>query len=155
MPIPLDPPRVPQEDNPTGLYRTTFAIPDDWYGRRIFINFEGVESAFYLWINGQFVGYSQGSRLPAEFDLTDFVSPGENSLAAMVIRWSDGSLPGRPGSLVDGRHLPRRLSLCHAAGAHSGLSPRVPCWMKITKTRLWNCTSIWKPSKGKNQTGIR
>jgi len=91
MPIPLNPPYVPQEDNPTGLYRTTFTVPSNWDERRIFINFEGVESAFYLWINGQFVGYSQGSRLPAEFDLTDFVSPGNNSLAAMVIRWSDGS----------------------------------------------------------------
>ena len=91
MPIPPDPPRVPQEDNPTGLYRKTFSIPEAWDGRRIFIIFEGVESAFYLWANGHFVGYSQGSRLPAEFDLTDFVSPGENQLAAMVIRWSDGS----------------------------------------------------------------
>jgi beta-galactosidase/beta-glucuronidase len=91
MPIPLDPPRVPQEDNPTGLYQTTLTVPDEWDGRRIFINFEGVESAFYLWVNDRFIGYSQGSRLPAEFDLTDFVSPGENGLAAMVIRWSDGS----------------------------------------------------------------
>ena len=91
MPIPLDPPHVPQDDNPTGLYRTTFTIPDEWNGRRIFINFDGVESAFYLWVNKEFAGYSQDSRLPAEFDLTDIVSVGENQLTAVVIRWSDGS----------------------------------------------------------------
>lgn len=91
MPIPLDPPWVPQDDNPTGLYRHTFTVPGHWQGRQVFICFEGVESAFYLWVNGKFVGYSQGSRVPAEFDLTPFIQPGENQLAAMVIRWSDGS----------------------------------------------------------------
>jgi beta-galactosidase len=91
MPIPNTPPFVPKEDNPTGLYRQTFTIPEGWNGRQIFICFDGVESAFYLWVNGQAVGYSQDSRLPAEFDLTDYVQAGENELRAMVIRWSDGS----------------------------------------------------------------
>ena len=91
MPIPLDPPHVPQDDNPTGIYRRSFTVPENWHGRQIFICFEGVESAFYLMVNGRFMGYSQGSRLPAEFDLTDFVLPGENQLTVMVIRWSDGS----------------------------------------------------------------
>lgn len=91
MPIPPNPPFVPQEDNPTGLYRTTFAFDEAWNGRKIIICFEGVESAFYLWVNGQKVGYSQGSRLPAEFDITEFVRAGENEIKAMVIRWSDGS----------------------------------------------------------------
>ena len=90
MPFAPNPPYVPA-DNPTGLYRHTFTIPADWANRQIFISFDGVESAFYLWVNGQKVGYSQGSRLPAEFDLTPYVRPGENTLAAMVIRWSDGS----------------------------------------------------------------
>jgi beta-galactosidase/beta-glucuronidase len=90
MPFPPNPPFVP-EDNPTGLYRHTFTIPDRWTERQIFISFNGVESAFYLWLNGQMVGYSQGSRLPAEFDLTPHVQPGQNTLAVMVIRWSDGS----------------------------------------------------------------
>ncbi len=85
-----DQPRVPEE-NPTGLYRMNFTIPEDWDGREIFIHFGGVDSAFYLWINGQEVGYSQGSRLPAEFDITPYVQPGENALAAQVMRWSDGS----------------------------------------------------------------
>ncbi|MCB8946758.1 MAG: DUF4981 domain-containing protein [Ardenticatenaceae bacterium] len=91
MPIPNTPPFVPKEDNPTGLYRRTFTVPEGWDGRQIFVCFEGVESAFYLWVNGQAVGYSQDSRLPAEFDLTDYVQVGENELRAMVIRWSDGS----------------------------------------------------------------
>lgn len=91
MPIPNTPPVVPKEDNPTGLYRHSFTLPEGWNGRQLFIHFGGVESAFYLWINGQAVGYSQGSRLPAEFDITAYVQPGENVLAAQVIRWSDGS----------------------------------------------------------------
>jgi beta-galactosidase len=82
---------VPREDNPTGSYRTQFTVPTDWAGRRIFILFEGVDSAFHLWVNGQEVGYSQDSRVPAEFDLTAYVHPGENSLAVRVYRWSDGS----------------------------------------------------------------
>jgi beta-galactosidase len=73
------------------LYRQTFTIPEGWNGRQIFICFDGVESAFYLWVNGRAVGYSQDSRLPAEFDLTDYVQVGENELRAMVIRWSDSS----------------------------------------------------------------
>ncbi|MGD9100574.1 MAG: glycoside hydrolase family 2 TIM barrel-domain containing protein, partial [Anaerolineae bacterium] len=90
-PFPVDPPRVPRDDNPTGSYRRRFTLPEEWEGRRIFILFEGVDSAFYLWINGERVGYSQGSRLPAEFDITSFVRPGENTLAVQVYRWSDGS----------------------------------------------------------------
>ncbi len=91
MPFSADPPRVPQEDNPSGIYQRRFTIPTDWAGRQVFVCFDGVESAFFLWVNGQPVGYSQGSRLPAEFDLTGYIHPGENSLTALVIRWSDGS----------------------------------------------------------------
>ena len=91
MPIPNTPPNVPQEDNPTGLYRRVFGVPSEWDGRKVFISFGGVESAFYIWVNGHKVGYSQGSRLPAEFDITEYVQTGENLIAAQVIRWSDGS----------------------------------------------------------------
>lgn len=90
MPFPPDPPFVP-DDNPTGLYRREFDIPTEWSDRQILICFEGVESAFYLWVNDQLVGYSQDSRLPAEFDITPFVQAGTNRLDAAVIRWSDGS----------------------------------------------------------------
>jgi beta-galactosidase len=89
-PFPANPPHVPEE-NPTGCYRTTFEVPAHWQGKRIFINFDGVDSAFHLWINGQMVGYSQGSRLPAEFELTSYLHTGKNILAARVYRWSDGS----------------------------------------------------------------
>ncbi len=90
FPFAPDYPWVPEE-NPTGLYRTSFSIDSNWDGRRIFLGFGGVDSAFYLWINGEMVGYSQDSRLPAEFDITRYVTKGENTLAVKVMRWSDGS----------------------------------------------------------------
>ena len=73
--LPARPANVPEE-NPTGCYRTTFALDSSWQGRDVFLLFESVDSAFYLWVNGQKVGYSQGSRLPAEFDITAYVRPG-------------------------------------------------------------------------------
>ncbi len=84
-------PEVPKDNNPVGSYRTTFTVPDAWQGKQVFIVFDGVDSAFYLWVNGQMVGYSQDSRLPAEFNLTPYLRPGENTLAVRVYRWSDGS----------------------------------------------------------------
>ena len=89
-PFPTDPPRVPTE-NPTGSYRRQFFVPEDWANREIFLRFEGVDSVFNVWVNGQEVGYSQGARLPAEFDVTTRVRPGLNTLAVQVIQWSDGS----------------------------------------------------------------
>ena len=86
-----DPPYVPHDFNPIGSYRRTFTIPDDWAGRQIVLHFAGVDSAFYLWVNGQKVGYSQGSRTPAEFNITSYLKSGENVLAAAVYRYSDGS----------------------------------------------------------------
>ncbi len=77
--------------NPVGSYRYEFQVPKDWDGMQVFLKFEGVQSAFYLWVNGQKVGYSQGSMTPAEFDITTYVKPGANLLAAEVYRWSDGS----------------------------------------------------------------
>ncbi len=88
---PVNPPYIPKDDSPVGSYRTTFSMPNDWNGNRIIIHFGGVSSAFYLWINGKKVGYSQGSRLPAEFDITNYLEEGENTLAVKVFRWSDGS----------------------------------------------------------------
>lgn len=79
------------ERNPVGSYRTEFTVPAEWENRRVFIHFEGVISAFYLWINGQKVGYSQDSMTPAEFDITDYLVSGTNVLAAQVYRWCDGS----------------------------------------------------------------
>ena len=84
-------PQVPHEDNPVGCYRLHFTVPEAWQGRQVFLVFDGVDSAFYLWINGQEVGYSQDSRLPAEFNITPYLRPGDNALAVRVYRWSDGS----------------------------------------------------------------
>lgn len=77
--------------NPVGSYLRNFDIPKDWKNRNVFIHFGGVESAFYLWINGKKVGYSQGSYLPAEFNITPFLQEGKNTIALEVYRWSDGS----------------------------------------------------------------
>lgn len=90
-PHPNTPPKAPHKYNPVGSYRTTFTVPESFNGRRTIIHFDGVNSAFYLWINGKKVGYSQGSRTPAEFDITDYLKKGENLLAAEVYRWCDGS----------------------------------------------------------------
>ncbi|MCX8957693.1 beta-galactosidase [Erwinia psidii] len=87
-PIPVEPPRVP-EMNPTGCYSLTFTHHE--HQQLTHIQFDGVSSAFYLWCNGEFIGYSQDSRLPAEFSLTQAVRPGQNRLAVLVLRWSDGS----------------------------------------------------------------
>lgn len=89
-PYPADPPHVPQ-DNPVGLYRRNFYIPTEWEGMQVFLVFDGVDSAFYVWINGLWVGYSQGAHLPSEFNITPFIRPGNNILAVQVFQWSDGS----------------------------------------------------------------
>jgi len=90
-PFPAKPPHIPHDYNPVGSYRREFTIPAEWKGRQIFLHFDGVESAFYLWVNGEKVGYSQGSRTPAEFNITGYLRPGTNILAVEVYRWSDGS----------------------------------------------------------------
>ncbi len=77
--------------NPVGSYVRRFTLPKSWRGGEVFIHFGGVESAFYLWINGQKVGYSEGSYTPAEFRVTKYLRPGENTIAVEVYRWSDGS----------------------------------------------------------------
>jgi len=90
-PFPSDPPRIPHDDNPVGSYRRSFTIPESWEGRQIFLHFGSVKSAMYVWINGKNTGYSQGSKTPAEFDITGFLHKGENSLALEVYRYSDGA----------------------------------------------------------------
>lgn len=90
-PFPVDPPKVPSE-NPAGLYRRKFYLNSEREAEQNIIRFEGVDSAFYLWVNGQYIGYSQGSRLAAEFDLSEYLNYGEeNIIAVKVIKWSDGS----------------------------------------------------------------
>lgn len=79
-----------KERNPVGSYRRTFTVPAGWQTRKTFLVFGGVNSAFYVWINGEKVGYSEDSRLPSEFDITSYLKTGENVLAVEVYRWSDG-----------------------------------------------------------------
>ncbi|MEJ2748903.1 MAG: glycoside hydrolase family 2 TIM barrel-domain containing protein, partial [Anaerolineae bacterium] len=89
-PFVIDPPRVPSE-NPTGSYRRRFYLPADWSDRRHILRFDGVDSAFEVYVNGRFAGFSKGSRMAAEFDVTDTVRAGENLLAVRVYQWNDGS----------------------------------------------------------------
>lgn len=90
-PFPPNPPYVPQNWNPTGLYRRHFNLKVDLAGKRVFLVFEGAGSAFYVWVNGRYVGFSKDSRTPAEFDITPYVKQGENLVAVEVLRWSDGT----------------------------------------------------------------
>lgn len=85
------PPHIPQRDNAVGSYATTFRVPANMKGRPLFVSFQGVESAFYVWLNGEFVGYSEDSFTPAEFDLTPFVGEGDNKLCVEVYQRSTGS----------------------------------------------------------------
>lgn len=84
-------PNVPQDYNPVGSYRKDFEIPESWTDREVILQFGAVKSAMYLWINGVEVGYSQGSKLPAGFNITPHIHPGKNTLAIRIYRWSDAS----------------------------------------------------------------
>jgi len=89
-PFKPNPPYYPKEYNPTGSYRKTFSIPSSWKGRKIFLRMEKTASASFVWINGREVGYNEGAQEPAEYDITDFVKPGSNTLAVNVYKYSDG-----------------------------------------------------------------
>ena len=90
-PFPNNEPNIPHDYNPVGSYKRDFIIPENWNGEEIYIQFGGVRSAMYLWVNGKKVGYSQGSKTPAEFNLTNYVNVGVNQLAVEIYRFSDGS----------------------------------------------------------------
>ena len=77
--------------NPVSSYRTTFTVPEAWKGREVILRFDGVYSAYYVWVNGQKVGYAEDSKLPSEFDVTPYLKEGNNLLAVQVFRWCDGS----------------------------------------------------------------
>lgn len=92
-PRPWNPPFVPEDDpnNTVSSYRHRFTVPEEWAGRRALITFDGVNSMFYLWVNGQFVGMGKDSRTPVEFDISSFLEAGENTIAVENFRWCDGS----------------------------------------------------------------
>ena len=79
------------KENEAGIYKTSFTLSENWNGKEIFIHFASVRSAFYLWVNGEMVGYSEGSKTPAEFNIGKFLKSGENQITAQVLRYSDGS----------------------------------------------------------------
>ncbi|WP_370944580.1 glycoside hydrolase family 2 TIM barrel-domain containing protein [Amycolatopsis sp. cg5] len=88
---PDKPPAVPHDVNPTGAYVRGFDLPADWQGRREFLRFEGVTSGYFVWVNGKYAGYDQGGYSPAEFEITDKLHPGRNTIAVQVHRWSSGA----------------------------------------------------------------
>ncbi|MWC27519.1 glycoside hydrolase family 2 TIM barrel-domain containing protein [Paenibacillus sp. MMS18-CY102] len=87
----IRPPAVPEDDNPVGSYVKTFMLPEGMQGKPVYISFQGVESAFYVWLNGEFVGYSEDSFTPSEFDLSPYIADGENKLAVEVYQRSTGA----------------------------------------------------------------
>ena len=90
-PFPKNPPYIPHDDNPTGCYRHEFDIPAEWKGRRIILHFESGLAAMHIWLNGEKVGYSEGTKTAVEFDITPYVKQGGNLLAIEGYRWCDGS----------------------------------------------------------------
>jgi beta-galactosidase len=85
------PPAIPHDWNPVGSYKRNFTVPSDWKDKEVFLHFGAVSSAFYVWVNEKLVGYSQDSKMPAEFNVTGFLRNGKNSLSVEVYRWCDGS----------------------------------------------------------------
>ncbi|WP_242084431.1 glycoside hydrolase family 2 TIM barrel-domain containing protein [Aestuariivivens sediminis] len=89
--FPANPPYIPHHMNNNGSYKRTFSIAEDWTGKDVYLHFAGVSGAMYIWLNGEFVGYNEGSKTAAEFNITKFVKPGTNNIAVQVLRWSDAS----------------------------------------------------------------
>ncbi len=90
-PFPKNPPYIPHDDNPVGSYKRSFDLPSAWKGRRVYLHFDGSTAGMNVWVNGKKAGYVQSTKNPAEFDITNFVTPGKNEIACEVYRWTDGS----------------------------------------------------------------
>ncbi|ASN06284.1 beta-galactosidase subunit alpha [Virgibacillus necropolis] len=88
--FPIRPPYVPS-DNPTGIYKRTFQVEEDWLKEDVILRFHGVDSAFHIWLNGKEVGYSKAARVTSEFDVSSYVKPGKNDITVRVYQWSDGT----------------------------------------------------------------
>ena len=116
--------------NPVSSYRRTFTVPEGWKGRDVILRFDGVYSAYYVWVNGKFVGYAEDSKLPSEFDVTKFLTSGENVLAVEVYRWSDGSF-------LEDQDMTR----------YSGIFRDVTLWSK-PKDGIWDFTVKTTPVEG-------
>ena len=117
-------PRPPHDDNPVGSYRTAFSIPEHWAGRRVYLQFGGVDSAFYVWVNGRRIGYSEDSRTPAEFDVTSASQAGDEQLAVEVYRFGDGAFledqdMWRMSGIFRDVYLVERCRAAHSATSRS------------------------------------
>ena len=105
--------KVPFIDNQTGSYVVKFSVPDSFSKDQLRLRFEGVDSSFHVWLNGKQIGYSQGARNPSEFDITDHVKEGENTLAVRVYQWSDGSYIEDQGALsLSSSNLKKLIHSC-------------------------------------------
>jgi beta-galactosidase len=89
--IPKNPGIVPMENNPVGSYRRDFTLSEDWLDKEIFLQIGGMKAGGFVWLNGEYIGYSQGSKTPAEFNLSKYARSGKNTLAVQIFRWTDGS----------------------------------------------------------------
>jgi beta-galactosidase len=85
------PPLIEGDHNPVGSYKRTFTLPSSWSGKKIILHFGAASSMLNVWVNEQYVGYSEDSKTPAEFNITEYLKPGENTLAVEIFRWCDGS----------------------------------------------------------------
>jgi len=90
-PFPANRPLIPHDRNPVGSYRRDVDVPPNWAGEDVILHIGAAGSAYYVWVNGQQVGYSEDSKLPSEFNVSRFLRPGKNSIAIRIYRWSDGS----------------------------------------------------------------
>ncbi|MCG2460722.1 DUF4981 domain-containing protein [Flavobacteriaceae bacterium F89] len=88
---PKDPGKIPHDYNPVGSYRREFTLNDNWKGKEVFLHIGAIKSGGFVWVNGKYAGYSQGSKLPAEFNVTQYIRPGKNTIALQIFRWTDGS----------------------------------------------------------------
>ncbi|TVQ65018.1 MAG: DUF4981 domain-containing protein [Balneolaceae bacterium] len=88
---PYDPPNVPLDFNPAGSYIRTFELPANWDEKNVFLHFEGVKTAFWVWLNGEYVGFNKGAMTSAVFNITDYLQPGGNHIAVKVLRWADST----------------------------------------------------------------
>lgn len=118
-------PKTPEDYNPVGSYRTTLEIPEDWTEREIFLHFGAVKSALYVWINGQSVGFSQGSKTPAEFNITKHLRKGKNTLAIQIFRWSDASY-------IESQDMLRLSGIEREVYLYS--TPKIHLWDMFAKT---------------------
>jgi len=115
----VTPPAIQEHYNPVGSYKRQFTLPDSWNGKEIYLHAGAVSSNMNLWINGEYVGYSEDSKTPAEFNITRFLKKGKNSYFR------------RPGFLEDQRHYPRHLPAGKKSSTHQGFQCNIPSGRKL------------------------